>query len=48
MISRSIYKENTKERDNKIKITRLKEMNIAYNVVLSTSERLAKAYNINI
>ncbi len=35
-------------RNNKIQITRLKEINIVNNGFLKTSKRLAKAYNINI
>ncbi|WP_299436358.1 hypothetical protein [uncultured Aquimarina sp.] len=47
MITELITKGEDK-RDNKIEITRLKEMNIVNNGLLKTSKKLAKAYNINI
>ncbi|WP_155839596.1 MULTISPECIES: hypothetical protein [Aquimarina] len=47
MINTLLSKRNTKK-DEKIKITRLKEMNIVNNEFLKSSEKLAKAYNIHI
>ncbi|WP_299222522.1 hypothetical protein [uncultured Aquimarina sp.] len=47
MITQLITKGEEK-RNDKIKITRLREINIVNTGLITTSERLAKAYSMNL
>ncbi|WP_219009892.1 hypothetical protein [Aquimarina litoralis] len=45
---RSLMQKRNTKREEKIKITRLTEMNIVNNEFLKSSEKLAKAHTIHI
>jgi len=46
MNTKLVNNKGITESDSKIKVTRLKELNIVNNGLHEASERLAKAYNI--